>query len=122
MLKTNGFLKMVEVDDFENGCDPDTAQQSYDDTRFIGANEQEIIEKIKDYYGVKDNALILNSCGENGRIDIQRIENANGDSASTSEIKRWKMGELTLYAAYYSANVEEVVEFTFSKHPTIETN
>jgi hypothetical protein len=121
MLKTTGFLKNVEVDDFENGCDPDTSETSFDDTRFLGENEQDIINKIKEYYQVDDDALILNSCGESGRIDIQRMENAGGCQASKKEIEEWEKGKKTLYAAYISTNVEKISPFKFSKHLTIET-
>lgn len=122
MLKTNGFFVMSEEDSFENGCNPDSSRISEDNTHFTATNEQDLIDQIKDYLQVEDNAIILNSCEEKGRIDIQRLEDSAGNNATKNQISRWKLGKLKLYAVMYSARVEEVVEFEFSKHATIETN
>ncbi len=114
MLKSNGFLVMSEVDDFENGCDPDSTQMREDDSRFVGKNEVELLDKIREYLGVEKDAILLNSCGENGRIDIQRMEDSEGCQADKNDITQWKKGKRTLYAVTYTTQVEKVSPFKFA--------
>jgi hypothetical protein len=121
-LKSNGFLVMSELDDYNEGCDSDTTQTREDDSRFTGATEQELINKIKEYLQVEDDAIVLNSCDEDGRIDIARTEDSEGNQASKQDISRWKLGKKKLYCVVYSTYTEKVSPFKFEKHPTIETN
>ena len=113
MLKTTGFLVISEVDKYDDGCDPDSTQMREDDSRFVGANDEEILEKIREYLGVEKDAILLNSCGENGRIDIQRMEDSEGCQPNKTQIQSWKKGRTVLYNVLYSTHVEQVSPFKF---------
>ena len=50
--------------------------------------------------------------GENGRIEVQFLVNADNHEASPREIERWKKGEERLWAAHVSIYIVESVEKT----------
>jgi len=101
MYKINGFSKMVEVDDYKEGCLPETMQNFEINYVISGKTKEEVIKQVMNFLNVERDAIELNACEENGRIDIQTLEDADGCKASNGEIERWKRGELTLYAGYY---------------------
>lgn len=122
MLKIKGYLKFWEVDDFENGCDPDTSQ-SYFDTQFNiqAETELELVEKVKGFFNTEDDSIVLNSCDEDGRIDVQLMEDEEGCQPTKQELAQWKKGKKKLFCSTYSLYTEKTETFKFSKHPTIQT-
>lgn len=115
MLEANGFYKMVEVDDYVEGGLPDTVQNSFINIVFYGDVQKDILIKICDYFSVPygGDDYILNSCEEDGRIDVQILENGEGIPASKRDIELWKRGEMTLYAATYTTYIENVTRKPF---------
>lgn len=107
MLEVNGWLKLAEEDNWENGCDGSATQFSGSD-RFTAETLPELLDRLKGFSGGEDSGVLLNSCGEEGRIDIQVYENAEGIPASQSEMDRFKKGECRVWLATYSFYVEEV--------------
>ena len=97
-----GGLKHFEEDTYEDGCNPDTGGSSCVDIDFKSDSIGGLLKKIKEYFDVDNDSLLLNSCEEVGRIDIQVLENAEGYKALKSDIECWKDGDKILWSACYS--------------------
>ena len=48
----------------------------------------------------------FNACDEMGRLDISRMEDGSGDKASEAQMEAWKRGEITLYSAIYTTEMQ----------------
>lgn len=104
-----GYLKHIEEDNFEEGCLPDTSKTLFLDTQISGDTIEELIDNLKAFVGVKNDAdVAINACGQDGRIDIQRLETAYGSAPSQGTIEKWKLGNVKLYLCDYSFNVQVV--------------
>jgi len=114
MTNTNTYyysgkaLKMVEVDNYKEGCLPESAQNFLIDVTFRNETKEEIIEDIKDYFDIEE--LEINACDEPGRIDFSILENGDGLSASNYEVKEWKEGNIILYHAIYTYQITKVTK------------
>lgn len=108
MYVTNGNIKSVEEDDFLEGCIPETYFLVELNVSFKSKTKKEIIEKIKRFYNVNDDDILLNSCDEAGRVDIQILENEYGEKADNEEIEKWKKGNVKLYLATYTHIVQKL--------------
>lgn len=106
MLIIDGFLVYKEQDIFDDGCQPDTCQSYFLTHKLQSESASDLIKEIKDFLNVDDDAIELDCCDEDGRIDISRMEDENGCIASKEEIELWKKGEFNLYYANYSCMVE----------------
>ena len=106
----DGILRYVEEDSWEHGCLPNTSFSVSMDISFKGETKEDLINKIKEFFGVEDDDLELNSCGENGRIDVSVLEDFDGLKASESEIEQWQKGLIKLYSAIYTMNVYKLNE------------
>ena len=108
----DGGIKFAEEDDYKRGCLPDTAQDSDIRVSFRADTAAGIIEKVKEFHGIdqadKHGAVMLNSCDENGRIDISVMENADGMEASAQELAEFKDGKCRLWSAIYTYKVEKI--------------
>ena len=103
-------LKFAEVDIYKEGCQPETGVSHECDIEFKAESPSQLIEKIKEFFEVDDDALLLNSCDEIGRIDVQVLENGEGYKASQSEMKEWKIkGCIKLWACTYSFMVNQLL-------------
>jgi len=108
MFESGKALKFVEEDNYENGCNPDTAQGWTVDIKFKAETIEELIKQITEFYGVEEEDIEINSCDEDGRIDINIMENSEGYKATEREIEAWKQGLKKLYSAIYTYNIEKV--------------
>lgn len=106
MFVITGFHYSTEIDSYTEGC-IGGGSDSFFDYALKDATIEGLKEKIAGFVGCKVSNLDLDSCGEIGRIDAGRTENANGDKASPAELAEWKAGKLTLYYATYSCYVME---------------
>ena len=105
------FYKFSEIDNYENGCDPDSTQQVSIDYLIQSQDINDLIDKAMSFVGVSDfQNVLLNSCGENGRLDIQVYETEIGEAATQWNIEQWEKGNLTLYHCTYSAQVSLITE------------
>lgn len=109
----DGFLKIAQHDDYENGCNPDSAQLSHVDVSFTAETIPALMLKVCEFFGVGADDMEKNACDEPGRLDIQTMETADGSSATPADIERWKRGRLELWAVTYTGTLErvETVEF-----------
>jgi hypothetical protein len=117
MLEIKNGMKYSEEDNYEEGCLPDTGRSCSVDISFKANTSDELIQQLKEYFDVDDDAIELNSCDEDGRIDIFVIEDKNGENASDYNIKLWQDGKKILYAVTYSFYVEEVERKTYKFNP-----
>jgi hypothetical protein len=107
-FETSTGYKMVEEDDYKDGCQIGTAFDIMYDVKFEAPSLDELITLLKEHFEVSHGAILLDSCDEAGRIDIQRMENGDGDLPSENELERWKRGEIKMWAATYTYTVEVV--------------
>jgi hypothetical protein len=103
----NGFQKFTEQDDYNEGCLPGTGSSAVIDYRIIEATIDAIRERVAAFIGCEVKDLDLDACDEIGRIDAGRMENAEGDEASSWELDTFKTGESTLFYAVYTCYVEK---------------
>lgn len=85
----------------------DTYDKSADYT-VTGATVDEVLSKVAENHGVSVESLLLDSCEETGRLDVQVLEDADGIPASPAEILRWQADLLTLYHVTYFYSVDTV--------------
>lgn len=95
-------FKHTEVNDYEQGCLPDTSSCWDVDIKFSANTKEELIEQIKNYYDVTNEDIMLNSCDEPGRIDIQILEDENSFKATEHDKELWKQGKKKLWLSTYT--------------------
>jgi len=118
MLEVNGWSKFAELDSWKNGCDPDSTRWEAGSDSFTAEDENELIAKLMEFTDVDDKQnVLINSCDQDGRIDIQRYEDEQGCLADASEMDAFKRGEIDLYLACYTFHVESITRepFAFSQ-------
>ena len=95
-----GIEKVWEKDDYVNGC---IGKQHYTkiDVSFKSTDLKGILDKLREFTGCDD--ILLNSCDEQGRVDLQGHETANGGAAPESDMQLWKDGKIKLYSVTYTA-------------------
>jgi len=62
----------------------------------------ELLQELLDFTNAEKDAVLLNSCGDLGRVDIQTTEKANGKRASGKDFEKFQLGEIDLYACTYT--------------------
>ena len=97
----NGLLKFAEEDSYQNGRVVGTAVSDCINITFTGKTLAALLEDLKIFTGCDD--ILLNSCDEQGRVDLQVYETADGGTASESGMQLWKDGKKKLYAVTYTA-------------------
>lgn len=98
-------IKLIEQDDFDRGCLPDTAQERYYTQQFSGESLDELLHQISEHHGVAVENMDLNACDELGRLDIQCMEDDKGLLMFESEIEQWKQGKKRAWLATYTYQV-----------------
>jgi len=64
-------LKISERDNFENGCDPFNSNTRIINIEFESSDLSTLLREICKYFNVRIDSVLLNSCDELGRIDVQ---------------------------------------------------
>jgi len=100
--------KFTEEDSYQSGCDPHTSQSMLVDIEFSGESTKNVLDQIKDYYSVDDGELLLNSCDELGRVDVQVLETEDSNKASKNDIVLWKGGKKKLWNSIYTYHIQKV--------------
>lgn len=107
MYRIKGYFQSSEEDSYADGCIPSSGFSGYNkDINIQAETVSGIIEEVKKSFSVTDDALDL-TFNEPERFDMQRIETADGDLASDSDIAKWKKGKKRLWLCNYSFYVEE---------------
>lgn len=109
MFEANGWVKFVEEDTYANGCVGKPQCVSDRQMRFSGHTLDDLISALMEFTGVETrDALLLDACDEEGRLDIQVYETEEGYPALKRDIEKWKEGERRLWLAEYSFKIERV--------------
>lgn len=115
MYKIINFLKFAEEDHYNEGCDPDTGMTFDMITDFEGKTIDEVLHKVRSFFGVSDKSISLNACGEDGRIDIQIMENKAGEQPTKYEIDQWEKGDKRMWSCTYSGTLLNLTPCAFDK-------
>ena len=110
MFRALDGFKSYEEDSYENGLIPNTGGCFDICTTFENETIEGLLSDIKNFYSVADESLLLNACDEDGRIDIQILENGDSIQPSDSSIELWKQGKKKLYLSTYTFHVRKVYE------------
>ena len=106
-----GFNKFAEQDIYNDGCQPDTAQSFFVDHLIQQTSLDDLIKKAMNFLGIDDaKNVMLNSCEEQGRIDLQVYETDDGYPANDVDKANWKAGNKRLWLVCYSAQVSIIQE------------
>ena len=97
-----GIAKVWEEDDYVNGC-IDEWHYAEIDVSFKSADLKGVLDRLQEFTGCDD--IHLNSCEEQGRVDLQGYETVDGSPALESDMQLWKDGKIKLYAVTYTALV-----------------
>jgi hypothetical protein len=110
MYEVNGWHKFGEQAHHEIGCDPDNYVSFSGNERFCAVTIPDLLIKLRGFVGVDDdNADVsLDACDEDGRVDINVLETADGYVADKWQIEEWKRDEIPLWFSTYTFYVEEV--------------
>lgn len=109
MYETNGWFKDAEKDNWQNGCTGDGLRFAGNEC-FSADTVDDLVDKLCDFVGVEpepDN-YALDACEEQGRIDICRMENADGYEPTLKELEQFKDGLIDLWYCVYTFHVEQV--------------
>ena len=113
--ETTGWFKDAEEDIYEDGCQLDTGFCFSGNETFKADTIPELIEQLMSFVGCNDReSVLIDSCDEAGRIDIQTMETEEGYPATESDLATWKQGRKRLWLACYSFHVEKVIRETVS--------
>ena len=84
MYFVNGLLKFSEEDSYQSGRVVGTAVSDCINATFTGETLAALLEDLKIFTGCDD--ILLNSCNEQGRVDLQGYETADCETASKTDI------------------------------------
>lgn len=110
--QVNGWSKFSEVDNYKEGCDPETTNNF---CGLVSDSVDGIIKRCMEFVGAES----LDSCEEEGRLDIQVMETDEGIIAGDYDIKAWKKGSKRLWLCCYTFNVSLINEETVSLLKTV---
>jgi len=115
MYQINDFFKSAEVDDYEDGCQLEGGTCCHLDIRMSAATLPMLIEQVRQFFGADSDCITLDACEEIGRLDVNRMEDGNGDPASSEQIELWKKREQKLWYVTYTAYVYECKAVTLTQ-------
>lgn len=102
-----GWTKFAEEDKYQEGCMPGTAI-SFEENHTIKANSVEaLLHVIKEDLHCNEEDILRDSCDEIGRVDVQRMEDENGDYVTEHELELWRKGKIRLWSATYTYYIEQ---------------
>lgn len=103
-------IHFVHEDDFQEGEGEQV--NSYDLNTFINADSvNDAIQKyIEDYLGFSFSWDNVENSEDNSVLDYYELVDNDNIKASTSEIEKWKFGELKLYSNQYVLRAFELIE------------
>lgn len=101
------------LDHWTNGCTGSDSVSNWE-LEFEAENEQELIKKMAAYFLCNSSYFIFNSCGENGRIDVQLQTKEKFDSfpMSKHELELFKAGEIIGYLTTFTFQVYKQTIYT----------
>lgn len=87
----------------------DTARSWSIDAEIKGKDKAAFIANLLEFCGCDASALTIDPCNDDpSRIDVQTVENDDGNPPTESQLAEWKAGRVDLWSVTYTAYVEEV--------------
>lgn len=112
MYQINGLLKLAEVYEWENGCDPDTARAWDVAIKAIGETTEDVIRGIAEKLGIdleaEPDSVDRNAGDEPGRVEFFVTEGADGSALSKSDWEKFKAGKFRAWYCTYTGYMEQV--------------
>ena len=107
--EARGWSKFSEEDIYNEGCQIHSGNSGNGNDLFFGDTILEVIDKCQEFVGSESmEDCLLNSCGEEGRLDIQIMEDENSTPAGKHDLEEWKAGRKRLWLSCYSFYIENV--------------
>ena len=117
-----GIHKHSEEDIFKDGCQPDTGSASFIDETIEALTPEGCVESFRAFLGGVDaDAVDLDSCEENGRVDISLMETEDGTAADEDDIAEWKVGAMRLWYVTYSGYMVKVTREPVTLSPAVRS-
>ena len=116
-IEARGWIKLSEEDSYLTGCQPDTCMMHSGRDTFSADTVDDLIDQVMSFAGCEDrDSVLLDSCEEPGRLDIQIMETDEGYPATESDLASWRQGHkrlwLTCYTFYAKKVTREAVSLT----------
>ena len=108
--QATGWKRFSEEDIYNEGCQPSTGRSSSGDDVFRGEDCAEVVEKCLSFCGGTLKDCERDSCDQLGRLDVCIMENAEGYSASTRELDKWRQGKFQLWNSIYTFIIRKITE------------
>ena len=110
--RIKGYIAHSEIDNWDQGC-IGPAKTEWGDWYSLEAESiAGLLEKLStDFYATSNDDFLLDSCDEDGGIDLQVYQREPFKIGKPSEatIAKWKAGKIDLWLTCYSFQVEKVV-------------
>jgi len=107
--EVRGWHKDTEEDVFSDGCQIDLGNSSGGDERWEHERLYDLITMLMAFVGTTDDAhVLLDSCDDVGRVDIQVYETITGVTACEDEMRMWRRGQIRLWLCTYIFHIEHV--------------
>lgn len=105
-----GLFKTAAQDDFDEGEISGTEYATDISVEFDAPTIDGLTEKIADWLEIEDveNGAERDACGEIGRVDFAREEGADGEIFDETLRDEWRAGEVDLWYAVYTAQIEKI--------------
>lgn len=109
--RVSSIIKHSEEDIYKDGCQGQESGNTWSEKPCMQAETvEEIIQRCIDFAELDkqtpDNPA-YNACEEDGRLDIQVYEDAEGNTLTEKDIKAWKKGKIKAWLATYSFYIEK---------------
>jgi hypothetical protein len=106
-----GWSKHAEVDDYEQGCLPDSGHWvAIEQIKPLCAESMpELIEKIGGHFGLEIDDVWLGNL-EHGSIGFNQLENEDSSAPTPKQLEEWKRGERKLWLCDYTFFIEKHAE------------
>lgn len=114
MYRINSLFKIAELDNYDQGCDPETTRMIKIESPFQCLDLKGLLDQVSKFLNEKD--YQINPCeDEPDRVDWQVLETANSKIPSNRKLEQWKRGELDLYLCTYTAYVVKLESIDIAK-------
>lgn len=112
--EVDGWTKSIEEDSYKQGCLPDSYHEYSGSDTWTADTIEQLIAALWVFvpFPTHGDAVDLNACDVDGRIDISGHENAYGSEPTGQEWADWKRGTCKLYYVTYTFYVERVTRET----------
>lgn len=111
----NFYEKFSEEDVYSEGCKADTGRCYGLKISFEGDNLTSLMCDVCTYFGVEMSDLVLNSCEDEGRIDVMILENDDGYPPSELERREWVQGRCRLWHSVYTGRLTRSETMSFPR-------